>query len=98
MRDLPRLIDTLTEMSDGAGLVERVQEVQIRRRVVDRIRIENHQPGDLAGIEIGYQAPSNRQADRSAAESAGSEETTTALPVLPSAALMAIASETTDSS
>jgi hypothetical protein len=79
------------------ALLKAVGKIQIGGRVVDGIGIENHQPIHLARVEIGNQrleiakliaGQRNRRL--------GTDKTV--LPTLPSALLMASASEATDGS
>ncbi len=47
-----RLVDIQAQVSDRLRVSHGLFEIQIRRRVVDRIGIQNYQPVDLARIQV----------------------------------------------
>ena len=55
VRDLASLVEVRAQMCNYIRFIEGRGEVEIGRRGVDGIGVENHQPIDFAGIEIGNQ-------------------------------------------
>ena len=55
MRNLAGLVQMRSQMRHHLGFVESRCELQIRRRGIDRIGVQNHQPIHLAGIHIRNQ-------------------------------------------
>ncbi len=53
--DRARLIGVEAQVRDRLGPAHSARKVQIGRSIVDRIRIENDQPVDFAGVQIGDQ-------------------------------------------